>query len=97
MSLSKLCRRRVFEAKHATLLLGLAILMVSVVAAAAKADRACMREARETFGTAQAKRIFDTKNSVKPNEYGWVCEGMGVKISKVKGAGSRRRRDVVCE
>ena len=96
MGLSKLCRRRVFEAKHATLLLGLAILMVSVVAAAAKVDRACMREARETFGTAQAKRIFDTKNSVKPNEYGWLCEGGG-KISKVKGAGARRKRDAVCE
>jgi hypothetical protein len=95
MSLSKLCRRRVFEAKHATLLLGLAILMVSVVAAAAKVDRACMREARETFGTAQAKRICDTKNSVKPNEYGWLCEG--AKISKVKGAGTRRKRDAVCE
>ena len=97
MSLSKLCRRRVFEAKHATLLLGLAILMVSVVAAAAKVDRACMREARETFGTAQAKRICDTKNSVKPNEYGSVCEAERGKIYKVKGAGTRRKRDAVCE
>jgi hypothetical protein len=55
-----------------------------------------MLEARETFGTAQAKRICDTKNSVKPNEYGWLCEGGG-KISKVKGAGARRKRDAVCE
>jgi hypothetical protein len=34
MGLSKLCRRRVFEAKHATLLLGLATTPASVVSAA---------------------------------------------------------------
>jgi hypothetical protein len=84
--------------KYATLLLSLAIGLASASAAVAKVDRACMREAQETFGTAQAKRICDTKNSVKPNEYGWVCESAeSAKISKVKGAGTRRKRDAVCE
>jgi hypothetical protein len=77
-------------------ILGALIMLASITAAVAKVDRACMLEARETFGTAQAKRICDTKNSVKPNEYGWLCEGGG-KISKVKGAGARRKRDAVCE
>jgi hypothetical protein len=83
--------------KPVTSLLSLAILMASITTAVAKVDRACMREARETFGTAQAKRICDTKNSVKPNEYGWVCEGSKISKSKVKGFGARLKRDAVCE
>jgi hypothetical protein len=84
--------------KYATLLLGLAILMASITAAAAKVDRACIRDARETFGTAQAKRICDPKNYVKPNQLGWVCElgSEGPKFYKAKG-GARRKRDAVCE
>jgi hypothetical protein len=37
---------------------------------------------------------------VGKQEYGWVCEvrdGSGVKIYRVKGTGSKRKRDVVCE
>jgi hypothetical protein len=37
--------------------------------------RACIREMLKTFvtDTAQAKRMCDPKNAVKPNEFGWVC------------------------
>jgi hypothetical protein len=84
--------------KYATLL-SLAILMASITAAAAKVDRACLREVRELGITpAQAKRICDTKNQVKPNEWGWVCEAPGSgTLSRVKGQGARLKRDVLCE
>ena len=74
--------------KYATLLLGVAILIASITAAAAKVDRACIRDAREIFGTAQAKRICDPKNRVKPNQLGWFCElsdSEGPKFYKAKG------------
>jgi hypothetical protein len=83
--------------KYATILFGLALVLASVVAAPAKVDRACIREATETFGPEQAKRICNSKNYVKPHEYGWVCEAGGQKIYKAKGQGARRKRDAICE
>ena len=84
--------------KYATRLLGLVILIASVTAAAAKVDKACIREQSKTFGVAAAKRICDPKNYVKPNRLGWVCElgSEGHKIIKAEG-GARRKRDAVCE
>jgi hypothetical protein len=83
----------------ATLLLGLAILVSSISAAAAKVDRACIRENEQTFGAAAAKRICDRKNYAKPDQFGWVCEvgDTGVKLHKVKGIGALRKSDAVCE
>jgi hypothetical protein len=78
----------------------LAVLMASITAAVAEVNRDCLRELREmgiTPPAAQAKRMCDPKNKVKPNEYGWVCEGMGAKFSKVKGQGARLKRDAICE
>jgi hypothetical protein len=68
----------------------------SAPAAAPKVDDACLREMREIGITrAQAKRICDPKNQVKPDEFGWVCEGST--LSRVKGEGSRLKRDALCE
>jgi hypothetical protein len=85
--------------KYATRLLGLAILMTSITAAAAKVDRACLREIRKLgISTAQAKRICDPKYDAKPHEWGWVCESPGSgTLSRVKGQGARLKRDVLCE
>jgi hypothetical protein len=55
---------------------------------------------REQFdvGTAQAKRICDPKNAVKPDEYGWVCEvDPQIRFHKEKGVGARLKRDAICE
>jgi len=51
-----------------------------------------------SIAAAQAKRPAPAKG-VSKQEYGWVCEVTNgtVKIYKVKGAGSRRKRDAVCE
>jgi hypothetical protein len=87
-------------ARYAILPFGLAILMASITAAAAKVDKACLRELRElgiTPPAAQAKRMCDPKNKVKPHEWGWLCEGTGTKFTKVKGQGARLKRDAVCE
>ena len=90
---------RIDPMKYATLL-GLAILMASSPAAA-KVDRACLRRRSRELGitppAAQAKRVCNPKNKVKPHEWGWLCEGAGTKIYKVKGAGARLKRDVLCE
>jgi len=54
--------------KPATLL-GLAIVLASIAAAVAEVDRGCLRELRElgiTPPPAQAKRMCDPKNKVKP-------------------------------
>jgi hypothetical protein len=82
----------------ATLPLGLAILIASIGAAAAKVDGDCLRETERTFGAAAAKRICDHKNYAKPDQFGWVCEvgDSGVKFRKVKG-GALRKSDAVCE
>ena len=47
---------------------------------------------------AQAKRICDAKNQVKPNEWGWVSEAPSSgTLSRIKGQGARLKRDVLCE
>ena len=75
----------------------LAILMTSITAAVAKVDKACLRETRELGITlAQAKRICDSKNQVKPHEWGWVCESANT-VSRVKGQGARLKRDLLCD
>jgi hypothetical protein len=88
------------KAMKATLLLGVAILIASasISAAAAKVDRACLRQAEQTFGATVAKRICDRKNYAKPDQFGWICEvgDSGVKYRKVKG-GALRKGDAVCE
>ena len=85
--------------KPATLL-GLAIVLASIAAAVAEVDRGCLRELRElgiTPPPAQAKRMCDPKNKVKPNEFGWLCDGDGGTPYRVKGAGARLKRDAICE
>ena len=85
--------------KPATLL-GLAIVLAAIAAAVAEVDRGCLRELRElgiTPPPAQAKRMCDPKNKVKPNEWGWRCDGGGGEPYKVKGEGARFRRDTICE
>lgn len=81
--------------KYATILIGH---MTAMTAAEAKIDRDCIREQSETFGVAAAKRICDSKNYVKPNQLGWLCqiEGDEVKFHKGEG-GARLKRDVICE
>jgi len=79
--------------------LGLAILVASVVAAAAKIDRTCIRDMREMFGSlAVAKRQCNPKNFVtNPNEYGWERVPEKCEAYRVKGSGATRKRDAVCE
>ena len=80
--------------KYATLL-GLAILMASIIAAAAKVDNYCIHSVRDLgIPLAAAKRVCNPKMA-KPNEWGWTCEGSGPPY-RVKG-GIRFKRDVLCE
>jgi hypothetical protein len=77
-----------------------AIVLACISPAMAAPDKSCIREMREVFGvgTKQAKRMCDPKIVAKPNEYGWVCEvDPEIKIYKLKGHGTRLKRDVVCE
>jgi hypothetical protein len=93
---------RIIPMKYATLL-GLAIVQAFITvnatpAAAAKVDVACLRDLQEAGITlADAKRVCDPKNKVKPNEFGWLCDGGGGTPYRVKGQGARLRRDSVCE
>jgi hypothetical protein len=66
----------------------------------------CIRDLQATFGMglAQAKRICDPRNNVKPNEFGWICQvdgpkeaGPYPKYHREKGSGARLKRDAVCE
>jgi hypothetical protein len=79
--------------KYATLL-GLAILMASSPVVA-KTYSSCLRDIRDMdIPLAEAKRICDPKKYVtKPNEWGWICgHGDGQSI-RVKGEGTRLKRD----
>jgi hypothetical protein len=66
----------------------------------AKIDKKCLKEIKENTGftLAQAKRICNSNNYVKPNELGWGCLlDAGVHISKDYPGGARLKRDAVCE
>ena len=96
--------------KYATLLLGLAIVLASVAVAAAKVDRKCVRDMRETFGEEQfhqfpldgttIRRQCDSANFVtNPNEYGWERSRETqppCKLEQIKGRGAKQKRDAVC-
>jgi hypothetical protein len=64
--------------------------------------QACIREMKEVFrvNTAKANHMCDPKTYVKPNEYGWVCDGETdpkfIPYQR-KGDGARRKQDAICE
>jgi hypothetical protein len=62
--------------------------------------RICLRELQNAGITkADAKRGCNPKNYVKPNEYGWVCENPEgpTTMSRIKGQGTYRKQDAICE
>jgi hypothetical protein len=83
--------------RYATLIPGFAILLASVVAAAAEMHRACEREAREIgYDEETIRRGCDLRYRVKPTEVGWACVGAEPhKYVRVKG-GTRYKRDAIC-
>jgi hypothetical protein len=89
--------------KRGLLLTGVAALFLATGTALAatkdKEYRTCLRELQNAGITkADAKRGCDPKNYVKPTEYGWVCDNpeRGA-MSQIKGQGTYRKQDAICE
>jgi hypothetical protein len=64
----------------------------------ANTKASCIRDNQETFGTAVAKRMCDSKNYAKSDQLGWVCKLDSGKVTfhREKG-GAKRKSDAVCE
>ena len=73
-------------------------LAMLAVPAHAEIDKTCFNAAKRDFGLTAAKRVCDSKYSVKPNELGWSCErGREPVCIKDTPGGPRLKRDASSE